>query len=252
MKKRIISMLLVIVMVVGMLPTTVHAQEDVELDLGQMHHGDKGGDTWIITDANARRDQWEFFWDYARNGKEELYLDCSRNYRLRNGDSLTYFLEGPMTVVVGPGSVFSVEDIVPEGHPIELQSAILCGGDIYSKVTARACSCIDGGNFYASVKINGNSSSKNGNFYAEVTNEGTIYDGTFYAKVGNYGTIYDGTFESTVVVGKYKQIRGGTFNGKVENSGTIYNNGNIKLGPDFILTGSGRVVCNAHIMQDGV
>ena len=63
-------MLLVIVMVVGMLPTTVHAKEAVELNIAQMHPGDKGGGTWRITDVNVPPDVNLDFESWGYNGKE--------------------------------------------------------------------------------------------------------------------------------------------------------------------------------------
>ena len=222
MKKRIISMILVIVMVLGMLPTTVFAKESVELYISQMHPGDKGGDKWRIADRSPIPGHEDMLEEWGHDGVEEFYLDRNYYYEMFYGDSLTDFLGGPMKIVVGPDAHLGV-DTIPVGHPIDLvSSAALSGGDIYSAVTCYWGSSINGGNFYASVIVNRD-----------------CY-------------IYNGTFENTVTIESGGTITGGTFNGRVQNNGTIINDGRIELGPDFSLTGSGKVTCTAHIMQDGV
>ena len=85
---------------------------------------------------------------------------------------------------------------------------------------------ISGGTFYGSV-TNLNTIEK-GTFEGNVTNSGTISGGTFQSKcsVENYGTIDSkGTFEGSVT--NYSYIENGTFNGSVTNDGT---NATIKNG----------------------
>ena len=84
---------------------------------------------------------------------------------------------------------------------------------------------ISGGTFYGSV-TNLNTIEK-GTFEGNVTNSGTISGGTFAAnkKVENYSYIENGTFEGSVT--NYSTIEKGTFNGTVTNEGA---NATIKNG----------------------
>ena len=84
---------------------------------------------------------------------------------------------------------------------------------------------ISGGTFYGSV-TNLNTIEK-GTFEGNVTNSGTISGGTFAAnkKVENYSYIENGTFEGSVT--NYSYIENGTFNGTVTNEGA---NATIKNG----------------------
>ena len=100
---------------------------------------------------------------------------------------------------------------------------------------------ISGGTFYGSV-TNLNTIEK-GTFEGNVTNSGTISGGTFAAnkKVENYSYIENGTFEGSVT--NYSYIENGTFNGSVTNDGT---NATIKNGT------FGGTVENSGTIENGI
>ena len=100
---------------------------------------------------------------------------------------------------------------------------------------------ISGGTFYGSV-TNLNTIEK-GTFEGNVTNSGTISGGTFAAnkKVENYSYIENGTFEGSVT--NYSYIENGTFNGTVTNDGT---NATIKNGT------FGGTVENSGTIENGI
>lgn len=142
---------------------------------------------------------------------------------------------------------------------IEIESGVTITGGIFSKTVTNNAGTIDngtfnsmvenkvvrgalgkiaGGAFYGTVTNNGTISG--GLFDETVTNKGIITAGAFYQKVENYsgGTISGGTFSTTVTnysggtisVGTFKSsvinegtIKDGTFNGDVANRGTIKN-----------------------------
>ena len=100
---------------------------------------------------------------------------------------------------------------------------------------------ISGGTFYGSV-TNLNTIEK-GTFEGNVTNSGTISGGTFAAnkKVENYSYIENGTFNGSVT--NYSYIENGTFNGSVTNDGT---NATIKNGT------FGGTVENSGTIENGI
>ena len=91
---------------------------------------------------------------------------------------------------------------------------------VENKVAQGALGKIAGGAFNGTVTNNGTISG--GAFSGTVTNRGTITVGTFYEKVENYsgGTISGGTF-STTVKNCGGTISGGTFSSTVENDSLI-------------------------------
>ena len=137
-------------------------------------------------------------------------------------------------------------------------SATIIDGTFDKKVINNAGGEIVGGTF-RTVENNTNGTIYNGKFTGTVTNKGTIKNGTFAANkkvtnystiekgtfngtVENYGAISDGTFQSTGSVTNYGTINKGSFNGEVTNN----TNGIILNG-----TFEGNVTNNANGKIDG-
>ena len=88
-------------------------------------------------------------------------------------------------------------------------------------------STIKNGTFKKMCRVENWSTISGGAFACSVTNYGTINNGTFAGSVTNHGNIEDGTFEGTVENNDNGTIAGGTFAGSVQNrwdiSGGVFN-----------------------------
>ena len=88
-------------------------------------------------------------------------------------------------------------------------------------------STIKNGTFKKMCRVENWSTISGGAFACSVTNYGTINNGTFAGSVTNHGNIEDGTFEGTVENNDNGTISGGTFAGSVQNrwdiSGGVFN-----------------------------
>lgn len=114
-------------------------------------------------------------------------------------------------------------------------NSTISGGTFQNGCIVTNNNTISGGNFKNTCSVTNNSHINDGTFEGNVTNEadGKIFGGTFAAnkKVENRGTITDGTFNGEVTnngtIGKgtfngevlnFETIANGTFNGKVSNN----------------------------------
>ena len=195
MKKRILSLILALSMVLSVLPLGAFAADPPELvmkdGLPDCSNGTKG-------------DGWEY---------------SGGILTLTNGSyDFNYF--NPKTHGGG-----STEQTVRCEIKLE-QNATITGGDFEANVTNDK-GTISGG-FFADGVTNGGTITGNGTFAGKVKNitggtipGGTISGGTFYGSVENWNTIEKGTFEGNVT--NCDTISGGTFqNGcSVTNGGTI-------------------------------
>ena len=77
---------------------------------------------------------------------------------------------------------------------------------------------IKGGTFRGEVTNSGTITGDGTTFEKLVTNNGNIYNGTFEGSVTNRSTIRGGTFQNTCSVENWRTIEKGTFNGKVSNN----------------------------------
>ena len=100
---------------------------------------------------------------------------------------------------------------------------IITAGAFYQKVDNYSGGTISGGTFSTTVTNYSGGTISSGTFSSTVENSsGTISDGTFNGDVANRGTIKNGTFAADKEVTNSKTIENGTFNGTVRNhNGTI-------------------------------
>ena len=194
MKKRILSLILALSMVLSVLPLGAFAADPLpELVMGA------GG--YPVCPDGTTGDGWEY-----KGGtlilKSGSY-DFNYFYPKTNGGGVT-------------------EQTVHCGIKLE-QDATITGGDFGANVTNDK-GTISGG-FFADGVTNSGTIEK-GIFNGTVTNSGTIKDGTFAGEVKNItggtlpgGTISGGTFYGSVT--NLNTIEKGTFEGNVTNSGTI-------------------------------
>ena len=217
MKKRILSLILALSMVLSVLPLGAFAAPLPELVMDANGLPDCSNGT--------TGDGWEY-----KGGtlilKSGSY-DFNYFYPKTNGGGVT-------------------EQTVHCGIKLE-QDATITGGDFGANVTNDK-GTISGG-FFADGVTNSGTITGNGTFAGTVTNitgvtlpGGTISGGTFYGSVTNLNTIEKGTFEGNVTnsgtisggtfaankkVENYSYIENGTFNGTVTNEGA---NATIKNG----------------------
>lgn len=248
MKKRILSLILALSMVLSVLPLGAFAEGPLpELVMGA------GG--YPVCPDGTTGDGWEY-----KGGtlilKSGSY-DFNYFYPKTNGGGVTeqtvhcgIKLEQDATITGGDfgANVTNDKGTISGGFFADgvTNSGTITGNGTFAGTVTNITGVtlpggtISGGTFYGSV-TNLNTIEK-GTFEGNVTNSGTISGGTFAAnkKVENYSYIENGTFNGTVTnEGANATIKNGTFGGTVENSGTIENgifNGTVE---NFVGTISG-------------
>ena len=247
MKKRILSLILALSMVLSVLPLGAFAEGPLpELVMGA------GG--YPVCPDGTTGDGWEY-----KGGtlilKSGSY-DFNYFYPKTNGGGVTeqtvhcgIKLEQDATITGGDfgANVTNDKGTISGGFFADgvTNSGTITGNGTFAGTVTNITGVtlpggtISGGTFYGSV-TNLNTIEK-GTFEGNVTNSGTISGGTFAAnkKVENYSYIENGTFEGSVT--NYSYIEKGTFNGTVTNTstgkisngtfkGSVTNEGTIKNG----------------------
>ena len=204
MKKRILSLILALSMVLSVLPLGAFAAGSTQ-DLVI------GSDGYPVGSEGGSKDC---------NGGGWKYYSKSRILCLNGG---TFDLSTTEPVKCEIHSFATITDGTFNGAVYNLTETI-SGGIFNGTVTNDPTGKISGGTFAGSVENQG--TIKNGSFEGQVTNDsnGEISGGTFQStgSVTNEGTITgNGTFNGTVTNSRY--IENGTFNGTVTNSRYIKN-----------------------------
>ena len=208
MKKRILSLILALSMVLSVLPLGAFAADpNQDLVIGSDGYpvGSEGGSK----DCNG-----------GGNGNDWEYYSKSRILCLNGG---TFDLSTTEPVKCKISSAATITGGTFNGA-VENIDGTISGGIFNGTVTNASTGKISGGTFAGSVENQG--TIKNGSFEGQVTNDsnGEISGGTFQStgSVTNEGTITgNGTFNGTVTNSRY--IENGTFNGTVTNSRYIKN-----------------------------
>ncbi len=206
MKKRILSLILALSMVLSVLPLGAFAAgstQDLVIGSDGYPVGSEGGSK----DCNG-----------GGNGNDWEYYSKSRILCLNGG---TFDLSTTEPVKCEIHSFATITDGTFNGAVYNLTETI-SGGIFNGTVTNDPTGKISGGTFAGSVANGG--TIENGTFEGQVTNDsnGEISGGTFQStgSVTNEGTITgNGTFNGTVTNSRY--IENGTFHGEVKNNGTI-------------------------------
>ena len=210
MKKRILSLILALSMVLSVLPLGAFAagsNHDLVME-GGFPVGSNNGT------ANCDGDGW-----WYRNGI--LYLNAGTydfsyiNPQTKAGGSTKQpvlceiEIQSGVTITGGTfnATVYNGKWNSPGGT---ISNGIFNGGVTNSNT-------IEKGTFNGEVANESTGTISDGTFNGGVTNRGIINNGTFAAdkEVKNWGTIEKGTFEGSVI--NYEKISDGTFNGKVSN-----------------------------------
>ena len=244
MKKRILSLILALSMVLSVLPLGAFAAgstQDLVIGSDGYPVGSEGGSK----DCNG-----------GGNGNDWEYYSKSRILCLNGG---TFDLSTTEPVKCEIHSFATITDGTFNGAVYNLTETI-SGGIFNGTVTNDPTGKISGGTFAGSVENQG--TIKNGSFEGKVTNNGTITGtGTFNGEVTNnaQGTISGGTFQSTGSVENSGTIEKGTFEGQVTNDsngkisgGTFQSTGSVTN--EGTITGNGTfngTVTNSRYIENG-
>ena len=194
MKKRILSLILALSMVLSVLPLGAFAAPPPELVMG----ANGLPDCLDGTSGNS--------WRY-KNGT--LYL---------NDGTYDFSSTHPQ------GKTQGTPTTTPVACAIKIESsATITGGTFKGTVDNGTWNRLGGtiSNGIFNGGVTNSNTIENGTFNGEVANEGTIEKGTFNGEVENRGTIKDGTFAANKEVTNWGTIKNGTFAGNVRNEGTI-------------------------------
>lgn len=247
MKKRILSLILALSMVLSVLPLGAFAADPLpELVMGAVGYpvcpDGTTGNGWEYKGSTLilKSGSYDFNYFYPKTnggGVTEQTVRCEikleQNATITGGDFGANVTNDKGTISGG----FFASGVTNSG-------TITGNGTFAGTVTnitggTLPGGTISGGTFYGSVE-NLNTIEK-GTFEGNVTNGGTISGGAFQSKcsVENYSYIENGTFEGSVT--NYSYIEKGTFNGTVTNTstgkisngtfkGSVTNEGTIKNG----------------------
>ena len=216
MKKRILSLILALSMVLSVLPLGAFAEGSTgELVIGSDGYpiGSNGG-----KDSCSGND-----WEYS-NGA--LYLNLGA-FNLSTTEPVKCEIHSFATITGGTfnGKVYNFGTISGGTFQQDVENhGTIKNGTFNGDVTNDTTGKISGGTFASDKKVENKGTIEKGTFEGKVTNSGTIERGTFTGTVINSGTIENGTFASSVT--NYGNIDSkGTFNGTVGNGpgGTISN-----------------------------
>ena len=207
MKKRILSLILALSMVLSVLPLGAFAAGStgkLVIDESGYPVGSKGGSEDCSSSGN---------WSYNSSTK---ILTLWKTYDLSNTMPVKCAIDSIQTIIGGTfnGKVCNIGTI--------------SGGTFNGTVTNGTGGTISGGTFQSTSSVENKGTIENGTFEGGVTNGGTIENGIFGGSVTNNNTISGGIFQIKCSVENYGKITGtitgnGTFNGTVKNGGTIEN-----------------------------
>ena len=208
MKKRILSLILALSMVLSVLPLGAFAAgstQDLVIGSDGYPVGSEGGSKDCNGGGNGN--DWEYY------SKSRILCLNGGTFDLSTTEPVKCKISSAATITGGTfnGAVENIEGTIS-------------GGIFNGTVTNASTGKISGGTFAGSVANGG--TIENGTFEGQVTNDsnGEISGGTFQStgSVTNEGTITgNGTFNGTVTNSRY--IENGTFNGTVTNSRYIKN-----------------------------
>ena len=238
MKKRILSLILALSMVLSVLPLGAFAE-------GSLPELVMGATGYPVCSNGTQGNGWEYM-----NGT--LYLDegtydfsSTHPQDTTKGDPTTKPVQCPIKIKSSSatitGGTFEKKVTNNAGGTIsggifqrtgsvtnEGANATIENGTFNGKVTNNAGGIISGGTFQDTCSVTNSGTIKKGTFkdVCSVTNEGanaTIENGTFknMCRVTNNSTIENGTFKDMCSVENNGTINNGTFTYKVENNGII-------------------------------
>lgn len=195
MKKRILSLILALSMVLSVLPLGAFAEGSLpELVMKNGYPVSTSGSGWS-------------------------YDDSTQTLTLTSG-TFDFSYINPQ------GKTPGTPTTTPVACAIKIESGAEITGGTFNAIVHNGEWNIPGGTISNGIfneEVTNSNTIKNGTFNGYVENEGTIDKGTFNEDVTNSGTIKDGTFAANKEVKNYGTIKNGTFAGNVRNERTIEN-----------------------------
>ncbi len=242
MKKRILSLILALSMVLSVLPLGAFAEGSLpELVIGSDGYpvGSEGGSKDCNGGGNGN--DWEYY------SKSRILCLNGGTFDLSTTEPVKCEIHSFAIITGGTfnGAVYNLTETISggifngtvtndptgkiSGGTFQSTGSVTNYGTINGNGTFEGSvtnySYIENGTFNGSVTNDGtNATIKNGTFNRDVANKagGTISGGTFAGSVTNQGTITSGTFNGKVTNYLHRTISGGTFKGTVNNDyGTI-------------------------------
>ena len=235
MKKRILSLILALSMVLSVLPLGAFAAgstQDLVIGSDGYPVGSEGGSKDCNGGGNGN--DWEYY------SKSRILCLNGGTFDLSTTEPVKCEIHSFAIITGGTfnGAVYNLTETISggifNGTVTNDPTGKISGGTFQSTGSVENKGTITGnGTFNGTVTNNNTISGGTFQSTSSVTNYGTINgNGTFNGEVTNYGNIKDGTFEGTVKNYSGGTISGGTFAGSVQNmwdiSGGVFN-GNATL-----------------------
>ena len=235
MKKRILSLILALSMVLSVLPLGAFAAgstQDLVIGSDGYPVGSEGGSKDCNGGGNGN--DWEYY------SKSRILCLNGGTFDLSTTEPVKCEIHSFAIITGGTfnGAVYNLTETISggifNGTVTNDPTGKISGGTFQSTGSVENKGTITGnGTFNGTVTNNNTISGGTFQSTSSVTNYGTINgNGTFNGEVTNHGNIKDGTFEGTVKNYSGGTISGGTFAGSVQNMWDIYGgvfNGNATL-----------------------
>ena len=234
MKKRILSLILALSMVLSVLPLGAFAEGSNQgLTIGSDGYPTaSNGNGWSYDHSTKTLTLTEGTFDFSSTAPVQCAIKLGQSAAIAGGTfngAVTNDNHGNINNGTFNETVINANGGLILGGNFNgdvTNSATIINGTFKNekKVINNAGGEIGGGNFNGNVENNTNGTIYNGKFTGTVTNSGTIKDGTFAGSVTNNKTISGGTFQNGCSVTNWHTIKdNGTFEGTVTNYGTIEN-----------------------------
>lgn len=218
MKKRILSLILALSMVLSVFPLGAFAADplpELVMDANGLPTCSNGtsGNGWEYSDGTLTltRGTFDFSSTHPQGGGETTTTPVRCEIEIQQGATIT---GGTFNGEVSNNQGGNIANGTFEGEVINNAGGEISGGAFNKEVSNSGY--IKDGTFNG--KVTNSNTIENGTFAGSVTNEGTIKNGSFEKKVTNGRTIMDGVFKGVVENGGNGTIFGGTFAGRVNNS----------------------------------
>ena len=234
MKKRILSLILALSMVLSVLPLGAFAAVPPELVIGSdglpTCSNGTSGNGWEYSDGTLTLTRGTFdFSSTHPQGKTPgtpttTPVACA--IEIQSGAEIT---DGTFNATVYNGQVYNGQLNSPGGtisngtfNGTVISNGIITGNGTFEGEVINHAGTISGGTFKKKVVNNANGTISDGTFHEKVLNyNGRIANGTFKGDVTTWDKITSGTFSTTVTNNYGGTISGGTFAGSVENQGNV-------------------------------
>ena len=235
MKKRILSLILALSMVLSVLPLGAFAEgstQDLVMGANGLPDCSNGtsGNGWEYSDGTLTLTRGTFdFSSTHPQGKTPgtpttTPVACA--IEIQSGAEIT---DGTFNATVYNGQVYNGQLNSPGGtisngtfNGTVISNGIITGNGTFEGEVINHAGTISGGTFKKKVVNNANGTISDGTFHEKVLNyNGRIANGTFKGDVTNWDKITSGTFSTTVTNNYGGTISGGTFAGSVENQGNV-------------------------------